>query len=62
MMEVLVCREVDRPDSSAYANAHQGVPIHLLVHYCATLVLLQANALVCAHPYSACACVIVLFC
>ena len=25
MMEVMVCREVDRPDSSAYANA-QGVP------------------------------------
>ena len=25
MMEVLVCREVDRPDKSAYANV-QGVP------------------------------------
>lgn len=26
MMEVMVCGEVDRPDSSAYANA-QGVPL-----------------------------------
>ena len=36
MMEVEVCRgEVDRPDSSAYANA-QGVPTSLLVLLCHT--------------------------
>ena len=29
MMEVMVCGEVDRPDSSAYANA-QGVPLLVL--------------------------------
>ena len=37
MMEVVVCREVDRPDSSAYANA-QGVPLLLVRIVPATLV------------------------
>ena len=61
MMEVVVCREVDRPDSSAYANA-QGVPLLLVGIVPATLVpllmLMLSLSLVCAHPN----CVIVLFC
>ena len=63
MMEVVVCREVDRPDSSAYANA-QGVPLLLVRIVPATLVCTGANAQfeLSMCPSYLCYCSILLMC